>query len=255
MEALSKTKMLLAIAVVCGLGIFAGCGSKEQSGESQKKKPIYTSEALLEVSPPSFTVFSTVPFTNKDVLESHKMSTLQMIFEEQVLNTASQDKDLRGTAWYKYKARPSDETIDRLKKEVKVSAVPRTMFIKVSMTGTRREDLPVVVNAVCDAFVARMKQQADQQTAKEMDHLEKERPRLAENLNVVIKKKSELIGEGADSENPSQELESLQTEQGLIEDKIGRIERRLLELELLRDEEPVKLRSRAVSASQKTDPR
>lgn len=185
MKVLRKRKLMIILSVVISVAI-VGMVTLAWLVFA----PSYTAWAYLEVSPPSSTVFAVIPFTNKDVLESQKMSMLRLVTDEDVLNEASIDNDLRKTGWYR--AGSSDKVIERLKKDVSVSAVPRTMFIKVSMSGTRREDLPVVVNAVCAAFVAHMKKQANQHVTNQIANLEKEGIRLAKKMVGVAKDKSGL---------------------------------------------------------------
>ncbi len=156
----------------------------------QQTAPFYSAEALLEVTPPVPTVFTSSPFTNKDILESEKMSKLQLVLDEQVLNAASINNDLRKTSWYQ--ASPSDEVVERLKKDLDVTSVQGTMFIKVAMRGTRKDELPVIVNAVCDAFVKQMKEAANRQTNDLIANLQKEQARLNRDLTDLMTEKAKI---------------------------------------------------------------
>lgn len=118
----------------------------------------YTAEALLAVSPPPVTMMQVVtPQYTKDVIERNKRSQAALVKHQGVLIEAAKDKRIRGddaTAgkkkWFQKHRKHIYEELDD---EIKVSPMPETNFIRLSMTGTERDELANIVNAMADAFV------------------------------------------------------------------------------------------------------
>lgn len=113
--------------------------------------PFYTARAYLAVAPRRTVYFAGVdPLYGKDVIERYKRSWAAMVKQEQVLQVASNDPNVKRLSWF---TRHREKVIEKLDEQLKVVNMRETELLELSMTGTNRDELADIVNAVADAFV------------------------------------------------------------------------------------------------------
>jgi capsular exopolysaccharide synthesis family protein len=143
--------------------------------------PLYTVEALLEVLPPDEgPLASGMRSYNKDWLERIMTTQASMVKSTRVLRQASQNENLQMTDWF----RELNKQVvpQELDEEVSVSPHPNSNLLKVSMTGFRKEELPVIVDAVALAAVAYSTTAEGSATGEKIANLKAERDELSTRL-------------------------------------------------------------------------
>jgi len=136
--------------------------------------PFYTASSLLVVNPPKTTMMrGEQAVLSKEMMDRIMQTHAQSVQTEKVLTRAIDD--IRQTSWYDEASRGAGDVIQDLSEEVRVSIVPQTTLLRVSMTGRNKEDITEIVNAVSEAAVedTRIFANADRQSL--IDKLVKER--------------------------------------------------------------------------------
>ena len=154
--------------------------------------PQYTADVYLTVQPPNEQLLQAAgtPFP-KEIIERFKRSQAAMAKQQTVLDGAASDPRLQQTQWYgRYQANITNE----LDSEIGLTLVPDTDLIRMSISGTQREDLPIVVNTVAEHFVKfagrTPRSKYDEQTRK----LDAEKTSLQGNLQRFRRDRAALIG-------------------------------------------------------------
>lgn len=141
--------------------------------------PFYTAKAYLAVAPPSTSYFAgTTPLYGKEVIERYKRTWAAMVKQELVLQAAIKDNRITRQNWFK---RHREDVIEDLDEQLKVTDMPETELLALSMTGTNRNELADIVNAVAEAFVAHAGVRAREQLDERVRSLE------ATNKNLGLK--------------------------------------------------------------------
>ena len=149
----------------------------------------YTATALLAVSPPPATMMrAEMQRYGKDIIERHKRSQAALVKRQVVLDEAAKDRRIAGDAntpskkWFlKYRANIHQELDD----EIDVSLMPETDFIRLSMTGTNREELADIVNAMADSFVKYTRRITRRRREGTISKLQGERDTLGNRLDAI----------------------------------------------------------------------
>lgn len=126
--------------------------------------PFYTAQAYVAVAPPSTSYFAgTTPLYGKEVIERYKRTWAAMVKQELVLQAAIKDTRIKTQRWWWGRYR--NDAIEKLDEQLNVVNMPETNLLALSMTGTNKNELADIVNAVADAFVANAgKRTRDEQT-------------------------------------------------------------------------------------------
>ena len=144
--------------------------------------PVYRVEAYIQMSPPLNTFMNTnVSGANEQVMDRFKKGQAGLVKSPDVLSAALKDGNLKKTSWYKRfdlaDDRPAMKELDR---QIEVSAMPETEFIRISMSAAAADDsakseLADVVNAVAMAFCDQANRQAKEQQDGKVRSLDDER--------------------------------------------------------------------------------
>ena len=117
----------------------------------------YTASAYLAVAPPPATMMQIgTPMYSKEIIERNKRSQATLVKYQTVLNEAAKDRRIAGDAntpqkeWFR---KHRSNIYQKLDNEIEVSLMPETSLIRLSMTGTNRNELADIVNAMADSFV------------------------------------------------------------------------------------------------------
>jgi succinoglycan biosynthesis transport protein ExoP len=215
LKILRKRKWLIIISTMTALVLISVL-----TGVWRAMWPIYRAEALMRVAVPrevALTVRDTM--VPKDVMEREKMSHARLILSNPVLLSAVQTDQVRRTAWFARQADP----VATLSKELKVSSTPDAYFIRISLSGTDRNDLPEIVNAVLDAYVAFNSQSMQTGRDSEASRLQTEKTRLEA-------QKASLLTNVATAKR---EFPSLQSQYNVQDIRLQDLTRQLMNLELL----------------------
>jgi len=153
--------------------------------------PLYTSGALLEVRSPETTVIQPsrqmVPTTWIDSLAAKYVSLAE---SERVLQAAISTDRVRNTAWFQ--SNP-DNAIQRLIKDLSVSPKAGSALIVIAMTGSNKDELPEIVNAVAESVQTRGEEIANQGTQDQIRQLTSERANLEEQRDRVRAEEAKLL--------------------------------------------------------------
>ena len=129
-------------------------------------------------------------------------------------------ESVKRTAWF---AR-QDDPIMQLAKDLRVSSVGDSYFVRISLSGIDRVDLPEIVNAVLDAYVSYNGETMQVGRTHEADRLEAEKKRLEAEKDAALRRVAD-----AKSAFPS-----LQSQYNVQDLKLQDLTRQLMNLELLR---------------------
>lgn len=186
--------------------------------------PIYRAEAYLKVSPPPATIIQAgqTPIYGKEIIERYKRSWAALVKHQRVWNLAIEPPENRitGKRWYeKYK----EDIFEELDDAIKVSVMPETEFIRLSMDGLNKEELADIVNAVAAAFVKFAAEAPTRERAQEINRLDEQGVRLRTRLANIQRETSRLIAGSPMAALPERRslaalsLEMLAREVGLAE--------------------------------------
>jgi len=148
--------------------------------------PLYTAEALLEVTPPKASqLTASRDLYGKDIMDRLTGMAADMVKSTAVLDDALKSQEVKKTAWYRETR--ADRAIQELAEALRVSPEPNKNFVRIRMTGSNKKDLPEIVNAVAEA-AERDSQKAQSKThEKTMLRLQAERRKIEDKLRQVRK--------------------------------------------------------------------
>ena len=112
--------------------------------------PSYTARALMKVIPPPTAFGRDIPYS-KDILERYKRDMAALAKRDAVLAEAIKNPQITSTTWFD---RHRGDAIRELQRKLRVTAVPETNLIQLSMRGTNKEELPGIVNSAAAALEA-----------------------------------------------------------------------------------------------------
>jgi len=136
--------------------------------------PWYTATAYLGVNPErqSVLIAPGAGMYQQNIMDRRVQEFAELVDQDPVLNRAVQAPGLQQTKWYR--DRDKKDVVQDLYDDIRVSVIPNTNLIRVSMTGTVQKDLPEIVNAVADAFKENMRDQTERNRREEIHRLEEE---------------------------------------------------------------------------------
>jgi capsular exopolysaccharide synthesis family protein len=112
--------------------------------------PLWSADVLVEVESPVANTGMIRTQASEDIMKRLLQSNVRKVTASDILEKAIGSTEFRGTKWY---IEHKDSPIKDLGKVISASAIPGTNLMIISMTGQDREELPVIVQAVADAFV------------------------------------------------------------------------------------------------------
>ncbi len=145
--------------------------------------PLYTTDALLEVRPEASTAMrpdrSIYPTTMLEVLATKYAS---LVGSETVLQTALSSDRMRPTTWLQ---KSPDDALLRLQETLSIAPISTSALIRISATGTNKNELPEIVNAVAEAARDQSSEIANRGKQDQIGQLRKERVSLADQRDRV----------------------------------------------------------------------
>ena len=114
--------------------------------------PTYTALAQMQVNPPKGSMVDQPRvFFSGDVIERLAIQAARGVTSHEVLSAVVRDEVVRGTVWFERGRQ--EEAVERLRKTIEATVVPKTRLIEVSMTAiartrAEREQLAQIVNTV-----------------------------------------------------------------------------------------------------------
>lgn len=182
--------------------------------------PFYKAEALLGVEVPREVALTVTPtMVPKDVMEREKVSHARLVLSTPVLLKAVKTDKVRRTGWF---AR-QDDPVRALSRDLKVSSVDEAYFVRISLSGTERTDLPEIVNAVLEAYVEYNRETMQTGRSREADRLEAAKTQL----------EAEKVATFDQVTMAKREFPSLQSQYNVQDIKLQDLTRQLMNLELL----------------------
>jgi len=145
--------------------------------------PLYTADALLEVRPEINTAMqpdrSYYPTTMLEVLATKYAS---LVGSESVLQTALASDRMRPTTWLQ---KSPDTALLRLQEMLNIAPISASALIRISATGTNKNELPDIVNAVAESARDQSREIANRGKQDQISQLRKERVSLADQRDRV----------------------------------------------------------------------
>jgi len=148
-----------------------------------KTAPFYQAEAYLQVQPPEDILEDRRQNYNKDMLDRIMTTQASMVKSTRVLTDAGNDETLATTQWFKETRKTS--VPEQLDEDVSVRPIPNSNLLKVSMTGTERKELPIIVDAVAKAAVRYSTGASGTDTLNKITLLNQERDQLVRRLDDI----------------------------------------------------------------------
>jgi len=146
------------------------------------------------------------------------MDHANLIKTDQVLQRTAEHERVRNTSWF----RKQNDPVQALYEEVAVSPMPETNFIRLSMTGTERRELPEIVNVLAREYESWSDENLKTDTGDQIEQLETQKANLQRQLEQV---RMDAAGARA------QEMPDIQRRYSVKDVELQDLQRRLTELE------------------------
>ncbi|MGB2819877.1 MAG: polysaccharide biosynthesis tyrosine autokinase [Phycisphaerae bacterium] len=154
-------------------------------------RPSYTSLAVLKVRPERATIIRpTAPVVSAPWMDALAAEAVSLTKSERVLQAAINRDEVRNTTWFQ---EDPDGAIQRLSDDLSVSPRPGSALVVISLSGSRQDELPEIVNAVATEAVLRATELATQGTQSQIRLLTSEKADLDEQRDLVRAEKAKLL--------------------------------------------------------------
>lgn len=166
----------------------------------RQKAPYYDAEALLMVVPQKQTELradrENLP---KDTMERIMQSHVQSIRSNRIYNKALQNKDLQKTSWFQKRyAKAGIDLAGELDDAIRISAVPTTTLLRITMRDHKRKDAAQIVNSVGQAAVEDAKSSTEEGNDEAFGRLKRARDdvykRLKKNQDSIEESHKKGLG-------------------------------------------------------------
>ena len=194
--------------------------------------PSFTAEAYVGVTGGVGLVFSEADRRARAAdLEILKMSHKQMATSEPVLIRAVREDVVKGTRLdriYKthYFKRDQANIFERLREDLSITSIRDTNLIRISLRGTKKHELPEIVNAVAVALVAEARSIATRDRTAQIADLEDLRKDLVREQNGNLRSIETLRG--------ASEVPMMQERRNILQQKLQSLSAELTQLALLK---------------------
>ncbi len=149
--------------------------------------PLYTAQALLRVEIPRETALMIQNrIQSRDIMDRLKMDHANLIKTNQVLQRTAENERVRRTSWFAKHNNP----VQALYEEVGISPMPETNFIRLSMTGTERRELPEIINVLALEYAAWSAKNLSTDTGNQIKQLKRQQETLQEQLEGIRRQAS-----------------------------------------------------------------
>ena len=163
------------------------------TAQMQQEVPRYSCSAVLDVRPPFTSALDRERrLPSKDELDYLAARHVLLIKSDPILRAVANLQQIRDTLWFKDKP---DDAVERLAAELSVSYERGTGLITISMTGSRRNELSDLVNAVAVTAVERSTEMANRHIQDMIRQHCQERTSLADTRDRVRADKAKLLRE------------------------------------------------------------
>jgi len=184
--------------------------------------PFYRASAYLEVNPPPNTIIQTgVPIYGREIIERYKRSLAALVKHQAVWTEALKDRRITSKKWYEKNKEDPQTALDE---DIRVSVMPETQYIRLSMEGTDKTELPDIVNAVADSFVEFAARGSLRDREKEIAKLKEQETDLTNRLRSIRNEISSIRGPSA--------MAAMQARQNLISLALTRLSQEVSEAEI-----------------------
>lgn len=164
--------------------------------------PQFTSVAVMELRPQRTAAVEPEPLPEPQRSALEHVDRLAakyicMTRGERVLQHAISMNRVRNTVWF---CRSPDDCVQRLSEDLSVTSPDGSGLIYVSLTGTNREELPEIVNAVAEAAESSAREMASRAVQDQIRHVVTERTSLdgqRDRLRAELAKLRRRAGGGA----------------------------------------------------------
>ncbi len=184
-------KTIARVVLATAVGVAAGLGYALARRTLQWR---YQAVSLVKVAPAEGTVLEgRHGQVGPEIMEREKRNAAALVKTKRVLLAALEDGRLQNTEWYREQGRGGDALMRELEKALHVTAVPDTAFIRISMSGKRKDDLADIVNIVVEHFVRWEARRAREQRDVRLRELMQQRDALNVQLETLHKDRSSIL--------------------------------------------------------------
>ena len=154
--------------------------------------PSYLVDALLMINPAKE---PTLTGRERDIVPGDvglfKNTLVSRVSDPDVLRAALRNLPVERRPEFLRKVGESDRGVFRLMSRVKAEEVPRTYLIRLSMSSNQPGGLAETLNAVAEAFIAKLREEQESQYRARLTYLRNERKDVADRIE---KERDRLIG-------------------------------------------------------------
>lgn len=203
------------------LGLLVGGSTAAASWFSQR--PVYQSSAIVRIaSRPTTLVFTTADQSSTADFELFRKTQRELILTQFLLNSALNREEVAKLPVVREQINP----VEWLRSQLRITFPGDSELMQISLSGPEKRALPLLVNAVVDAYktdVVDVERNQSLQRLNEMGVLEAQRENQLRTLRADVEAISESLGtgnEGAVSlteRSVLQQLTSYQAELGRVE--------------------------------------
>jgi capsular exopolysaccharide synthesis family protein len=132
--------------------------------------PLYTGEIMFEVRPGlgEATEIGTTESINDKLVERVQATQIFLIRDRSILTKAVSERTMRQTVWIQQFVDPKtqillvDDAVDELEEELRTPIQRGTNLYGISWSGHNPKDVPIILNAIADTYLARSKELDDE---------------------------------------------------------------------------------------------
>ena len=153
-------------------------------------KPSYQALSIVRVVPPAGDIYGVR--TSGENFDPFLSTLVNLVTSPNVLTAAGSDRKVAELS----RIRTAGDVVQELRKVIRVGIIPNTYLIEVSMTSDNREESPVLVNAVVEAFIKSNDEFADGMSKNQIKSLEAYLSELKNQTDELELKWKELVRNG-----------------------------------------------------------
>ena len=148
--------------------------------------PLYTGDVMFEVRPGlgEATEIGTTETINDKMVERISATQVYLIKDRSILTEAVSNRSMRETTWIQQFVDPVsklvliDEAVDELEEEIRTPIQRGTNLYGIRWSGHNPKDVPIMLNAIADAYLRRTKELDDESFRNNAELFEAEGRRI-----------------------------------------------------------------------------
>jgi len=147
--------------------------------------PLYTSDAIFEVLPPKTGAFVTTDVSGVDTRTMEQMieTEARKLKSLELLRDVAAKPQIKATSYYAWYESKAMQTAYGLQGDLKVSAIPETRLIRVSLATRNRTESQTIVKTIVDLYDLRSAGEVREARKQQVENLHKTLDQLTNELS------------------------------------------------------------------------